>query len=45
MHDGCATTLRERFGAASCSGGDMHGGASALGPSQVDDLVAYLQSL
>jgi len=45
MHDGCATTLNERFGAASCGGGEMHGSTSALDPSQVDDLVAYLQSL
>ena len=45
MHDGCATTLRDRFGAAACSGGDMHGLTSALSPSQVDDFVAYLQSL
>ena len=45
MHDGCATTLSERFGAVSCSGGDKHGFTSGLGTSQVDDLVSYLESL
>ena len=45
MHDGCATTLSARFGPVSCSGGDQHGSTSALTTSEVDDLVAYLQSL
>jgi hypothetical protein len=45
MHDGCATTLRERFGDPSCSGGEMHGSTSTLTASNVDDLVAYLESL
>jgi len=45
MHDGCASTLSERFGATSCSGGDKHGSTSALAPSEVDDLARYLQSL
>lgn len=45
MHDGCAKTLGERFGAASCGGGDKHGLTSSLSASQVDDLVQYLQSL
>jgi hypothetical protein len=45
MHDGCATTLRGRFGAPSCSGGEMHGSTSTLSASNVDDLVAYLESL
>lgn len=43
MHDGCAKTLRERFD--SCGGGDAHGTTSPLSPSQIDDLVAYLESL
>jgi mono/diheme cytochrome c family protein len=43
MHDGCATTLRDRFGA--CGGGDLHGKTSTLTPAQVADLVAYLESL
>jgi hypothetical protein len=45
MHDGCAKTLSERFGAASCSGGDRHGWTSALDANQVEDLVQYLQAL
>jgi len=43
MHDGCAATLRDRFGA--CGGGDAHGLTSTLAPAQIDDLVAYLESL
>jgi len=43
LHDGCAPTLRDRFGA--CGGGDAHGSTSSLTPAQVDDLVAYLESL
>jgi hypothetical protein len=45
MHDGCATTLSERFASPSCSGGDKHGSTSALAASELDDLVAYLESL
>jgi hypothetical protein len=44
MHTGCAPTLRDRFG-AECGGGDMHGTTSALSAGQIDDLVAYLESL
>ncbi|HEY5920304.1 MAG TPA: hypothetical protein VIV11_01480 [Kofleriaceae bacterium] len=43
MHDGCASTLRDRFGA--CGGGDSHGHTSQLTSEQLDDLVAYLESL
>jgi mono/diheme cytochrome c family protein len=43
MHDGCASTLRERFG--TCGGGDVHGKTSQLTAAQLDDLVAYLESL
>lgn len=43
MHDGCATTLADRFGP--CGGGDMHGQTSQLNAQQVADLVAYLQTL
>lgn len=43
MHDGCAKTLRDRFD--SCGGGDAHGTTSPLSASQIDDLVAYLESL
>jgi mono/diheme cytochrome c family protein len=45
MHDGCATSLRERFGAPSCGGGEMHGSTSTLSASNIDDLLAYLESL
>jgi hypothetical protein len=43
MHDGCATTLRERFD-PSC-GGDSHGDVSALTEAELDALVAYLETL
>ncbi|WP_438028566.1 c-type cytochrome [Sorangium sp. So ce233] len=43
MHDGCAATLHDRFGP--CGGGDLHGVTSALTPAQIDDLVAYLETL
>lgn len=42
MHDGCATTLRDRFGTC---GGDHHGQTRQLVSSQIDDLVAYLETL
>jgi cytochrome c peroxidase len=44
LHDGCAATLRDRFGPA-CGGGDAHGHTQQLTAAQVDDLVAYLESL
>jgi hypothetical protein len=43
MHDGCAATLADRFGA--CGGGDLHGRTSQLDATQLADLVAYLASL
>jgi len=43
MHDGCAATLSDRFGA--CGGGDAHGQTSQLTPAQLADLTAYLESL
>jgi cytochrome c553 len=43
LHDGCAPTLRDRFGP--CGGGDHHGQTSRLGDAQIDDLVAYLETL
>jgi hypothetical protein len=43
MHDGCAPTLEDRFGA--CGGGDAHGKTSHLTAEQVSDLVAYLETL
>ena len=43
MHDGCAATLRDRFGA--CGGGDKHGHTSQLSETELGDLIAYLESL
>jgi mono/diheme cytochrome c family protein/DNA-binding beta-propeller fold protein YncE len=43
LHDGCAVTVTDRFGA--CGGGDKHGHTSQLAPSQLADLTAYLLSL
>ncbi|WP_437730188.1 c-type cytochrome [Sorangium sp. So ce1335] len=43
MHDGCAATLHDRFGP--CGGGDQHGVTSGLTPAQIDELVAYLETL
>jgi hypothetical protein len=44
IHDGCARSLRERFG-PDCGGGDRHGNVSQLGSADLDDLVAYLETL
>ena len=44
MHDGCAPTLRDRFDPA-CGGGDAHGHTSQLSEPQIDDLIAYLETL
>jgi len=44
LHDGCATTLADRFNPA-CGGGDQHGFTSPLGNADIGDLVAYLESL
>jgi hypothetical protein len=43
IHTGCAKTLRQRFDPA--CGGDKHGDTSKLSSSQLDDLVAYLETL
>jgi hypothetical protein len=45
MHDGCAPTLKDRFLDPVCSGGDRHGKISHLSEAQIDDLVAYLETL
>jgi mono/diheme cytochrome c family protein len=45
MHDGCATTLRERFTNTRCGGGDAHGHTTQLDAAQLGDLVAYLRTL
>ena len=44
LHTGCAATLRDRFD-PSCGGGDKHGHTSQLDGEQIDDLVAYLETL
>jgi hypothetical protein len=43
LHDGCAKTLLDRF--TTCGGGDKHGVTSQLSRPQIDDLIAYLESL
>jgi hypothetical protein len=43
LHDGRAATLRDRFGPS--GGGNRHGVTSRLTPSQIDDLIAYLEVL
>jgi mono/diheme cytochrome c family protein len=45
MHDGCAPTLKDRFTNTACGGGDLHGVTSHLTEAQIDDLVAYLETL
>ena len=42
-HDGCAPTLRDRFG--TCGVGDSHGHTSQVTSAQQDDLIAYLLTL
>ena len=44
LHSGCAATLRDRFDPA-CGGGDNHGKTAQLAATQIDDLIAYLESL
>jgi len=44
MHDGCAPTLKDRF-SGYCGGGEQHGKTAHLSDAQIDDLVAYLESL
>jgi hypothetical protein len=43
MHDGCATTLHDRF-RVEC-GGPRHGAIDDLSATEIDDLVAYLETL
>ena len=42
LHNGCALTLRDRFGPC---GGNRHGDTSKLSSAELDDLVAYLETL
>jgi hypothetical protein len=43
MHNGCAATLMDRFD-ASC-GGTAHGNTSQLSRAELEDLVAFLESI
>lgn len=43
IHTGCAKTLQQRFDPA--CGGNQHGKTAQLTAVQIDDLVAYLESL
>jgi hypothetical protein len=45
MHDGCATTLADRFRSRACGGGDKHGVTSRLDDAQLADLIAFLETL
>jgi len=42
MHDGCATTLADRFGACATP---QHGSTGTLSQQNVSDLIAYLETL
>jgi hypothetical protein len=42
LHDGCATTLADRFGKCSTP---KHGQIGSLSPANITDLVSYLQTL
>jgi mono/diheme cytochrome c family protein len=44
LHDGSAATLAARFSDATARSG-KHGQTAQLSPAQIDDLIAYLQSL
>lgn len=44
MHDGCATTMRERFTRPAC-GGTKHGDVSKLDSDEYEALLDYLTSL
>jgi hypothetical protein len=42
MHDGCATTIADRFSACAT---DQHGNIASLSPTDVANLTAYLETL
>jgi hypothetical protein len=42
MHDGCAATIADRFGACSTAG---HGSTGSLSAGEISDLVSYLETL
>jgi mono/diheme cytochrome c family protein len=43
MHTGCAQTLADRF--TTCGNSELHGRTAHLDPTQVADLVAFLETL
>lgn len=45
LHDGCAGTMRERFTNEACGGGERHGKTSQLTDAQIEDLIAYMETL
>lgn len=46
MHDGCVASLHGLFRSdPSCTGGERHGRTAHLSAAQIDDLVAYLETL
>jgi hypothetical protein len=45
MHNGCAKTLADRFTDTACGGGDTHGRTSDMRADEINDLIAYLQSI
>jgi cytochrome c peroxidase len=44
MHTGCAATLLDRFD-PDCGGGELHGHTAQLSDEQLQDLIAYLETL
>jgi len=44
MHNGCAATLKDRFG-SSCGGDVRHSVGGVLSDAQISDLVGYLETL
>jgi len=42
LHDGCATTIADRFGACSTP---QHGSIAGLSPGDISDLTTYLETL
>jgi len=44
LHNGCATTVKERLTSKDC-GGDQHGDLAGLAAGDINDLSDYLESL
>ncbi len=45
MHDGACPTLRARLTDVTCSGGEHHGHTEHLTPAQINDMLAFLNTL